>query len=417
MPRQTTYLGRNQGLDLVKLIFALCIISVLIGSTLFSLQLHQGLDAASYSHGPPATKAEANSSLEEPTCLVHAPMNINAQEKRVSDPSITTLTQQTTSICKRLHRDWSHNPPLSKYAKQIAAHQADCTKQVVFHTFDNTYGLGSHVVLWSQAMCNAIQEGHRMRSYEPDWLWLDQEHCDSNQAKKSPLLCYFPNSEYKCGDAQEVPVGNVTDPRLVKKFCKLCQDDEQKKKWRAASTEYLFERVGPVIIQEAQRQVGLLFGAQGVPDDLITVHIRWGDKFWEMDLAKIGEYMDAIKQLLPVDSQDMANIYLATEDPKALDEFLKAKPSGWNVYHDITIKELNAFRPKRGNRASWATRNTKGRAGLVALGSMLVALEANMFVLTTKSNWSALMNHLRTNIVDPRCGNCTKLIDLRPGAW
>jgi hypothetical protein len=214
-----------------------------------------------------------------------------------------------------------------------------------------------------------------------------------------------------------VPVGNVTDPRVTKTFCKLCQNEERKKEWRAASTEYLFERVSPVIIQEAQRQIGLLFGAQGAPDDLITVHIRWGDKFWEMDLAKIDEYMDAIQQLLPKDSKEMANIYLATEDPRALDEFLKVKPNGWNVYYDITIKELNAFRPKKGNRASWATRNTKGRAGLVALGSLLIALEAKMFVLTTKSNWSTLMNHLRTNIVDPRCGNCTQMIDLRPGAW
>ncbi len=137
-----------------------------------------------------------------------------------------------------------------------------------------------------------------------------------------------------------------------------------------------------------------------------------------MDLAKIDERMDVIKQeLLPSDSQDMASIYLATEDPKALDAFLKPKPSGWNACYYITIKELNAFRPKEGNHASSATRSTKGRAGLVALGSLLVALEANMFVLTTKSNWSSIMNHLRTNIVDPRCGNCTKMIDLRPGFW
>jgi hypothetical protein len=57
------------------------------------------------------------------------------------------------------------------------------------------------------------------------------------------------------------------------------------------------------------------------------------------------------------------------------------------------------------------------RSGLIALGSLLVAMEANMFVLTTKSNWSTLMNHLRTQIVDPQCGNCTDMMDLRPGVW
>jgi hypothetical protein len=85
--------------------------------------------------------------------------------------------------------------------------------------------------------------------------------------------------------------------------------------------------------------------------------------------------------------------------------------------YDITIKELNAFRAAKGNPASWATHNTKGRAGRVALGSLLIALEARMFVLTTKSNRSTLMNYLRTNIVDPWFGNCSKMIDLCPGAW
>jgi hypothetical protein len=83
---------------------------------------------------------------------------------------------------------------------------------------------------------------------------------------------------------------------------------------------------------------------------------------------------------------------------------MSAKPSGWKVYTDITLTEINAFRPIKGKRASWATRNTMGRAVLVALASLLVAMEANMFVLTTKSNWSTLMNHLRMNILDLICG-------------
>jgi hypothetical protein len=48
---------------------------------------------------------------------------------------------------------------------------------------------------------------------------------------------------------------------------------------------------------------------------------------------------------------------------------------------------------------------------------LLVALEANYFVLTTASNWSRLMNELRKNVLDPSCGDCTRMIDLRPGEW
>ena len=147
-----------------------------------------------------------------------------------------------------------------------------------------------------------------------------------------------------------------------------------------------------------------------------------------MDLPNIQEYINAINTILG--SSDIgndnnftnrtvptANVYLSTEDPKALEEFMDAKPPGWNVYADITLHEINAFRPKKGNRASWAARNTKGRSGLVALGSLLVAMESSMFILTTQSNWSTLMDHLRTNVIDPRCRNCTKMIDLRPGSW
>jgi hypothetical protein len=113
----------------------------------------------------------------------------------------------------------------------------------------------------------------------------------------------------------------------------------------------------------------------------------------------------------------IAHVYLACEDPRAVEEFIKAAPAEWKIFVDRTIAELNDYRPVRGNRASWTTRNTKGRAGLVALGSLLVALEANSFVLTTKSNWSRLINELRKNVLDRRCNNCTSMIDLRPGEW
>jgi hypothetical protein len=149
-----------------------------------------------------------------------------------------------------------------------------------------------------------------------------------------------------------------------------------------------------------------------------------------MELPTIKEYIDAIHRIIDPSNRGQknlnektdfmattANIYLATEDPRAFQEFMDAKPSGWNVYADITLHEIDAFRPRKGNRASWAARNTNGRSGLVALGSLLVAMEARRFVLTTKSNWSTILNHLRTNVVDPRCGNCTQMIDLRPGLW
>ena len=383
-------------------------------------------------------------------CLTHKSISMKQSESGNvgSDPSKTVLEHFNATRCGRLKRNWLHNPPLSDYAKKIEAHQSNCSIPLATHHFDNTFGLGSHMVLWGQAMCNSMEEKYRMRSHAPNWIWMDHEHCDMQVAALSPTLCYFPASEYKCSPALNkmtssraetgsivvaqsdiiTPI-NATDPRREKLWCALVRESEESKAMvRASSTEYLFQRLSPLVIREAQRQVGIIFPDGVVPEDLVTVHIRWGDKFWEMDLPPIQEYIDAVNAILAgknildndnttIPNATVANIYLATEDTKAYNEFMEAKPEGWNVYADITLLEIDGFRPRKGNRASWAARNTKGRAGLVALASLLVAMESTMFVLTTKSNWSTLMNHLRTNIVDPRCGNCTRMIDLRPGVW
>jgi hypothetical protein len=71
------------------------------------------------------------------------------------------------------------------------------------------------------------------------------------------------------------------------------------------------------------------------------------------------------------------------------------------------------------DEGNWQNNNinaerTKGKSGLITLGSLLVAMEANNFVITTKSNWSLLMNELRENVVEPRCKGCTQMVDLRP---
>jgi hypothetical protein len=345
---------------------------------------------------------------------------------------MTILEHQVPTKCGKLKRQWLYNPPISEYANIIDQHQTDCSLPVATHHFDNTFGLGSHLILWGQAMCNGIEDQHRMISFSADeWLWLDQVHCEASKAGaiSSPLLCYFPSSENRCStprdtkNVESIYNRNITDPRKVKDWCKIVQSSsEMKSKVRASSTEYLFQRLSPLVIQEAQRQIGIIFPNGHAPDDLVTVHIRWGDKFWEMDLPTIQEYIEAINMILspnrsPNVTVPTANIYLATEDPRAYQEFMNAKPNGWMVYADITLHEIDGFRPRKGNRASWAARNTKGRAGLIALGSLLVAMEANNFVLTTKSNWSTLMDHLRKQIIDPRCDNCTEMIDLRPGIY
>jgi hypothetical protein len=213
-------------------------------------------------------------------CLRHSPITIQDTIKPGSDPNKTLLQHGIAPMCGRLKRQWLHNPPISDYAKQIDKHQSNCSLPVATHHFDNTFGLGSHIVLWGQAMCNGMEENYRMQSYAYEWLWLDQQHCDMNhQAKISPLLCYFPSCEHRCPKNYNpsVKMKNITDPRKTTDWCKIVKSSQEiKSKVRASSTEYLFQRLSPIVVQEAQRQIGIIFPDGYVPDDLVTVHIRWG---------------------------------------------------------------------------------------------------------------------------------------------
>ena len=112
------------------------------------------------------------------------------------------------------------------------------------------------------------------------------------------------------------------------------------------------------------------------------------------------------------------NILLCTEDPKAEDAFRQAANSSWNICMDHFYTQFLPYRKDREvvmHLPSLITMELHGRPGLWALGSLLVAMEANYFVLTTKSNWARLINELRKNVVNPRCDNCTYLIDLEEG--
>jgi len=449
---------RRRKKDLLKSIVLLCVfvLTGLTARTLPHLQrvldgaLHISHDSVVFSYlimndGKEGDNANERSlqrviqrsNSDRPTkCLTHQPLSIINATNVATVGSV--LVHPSTKICGKLRQDWSKTRPLiSTVARQIEQHQTNCSKPMATFFMDNVFGMGSHFNLWSQAMCNGIEEGVRIQTHNPDWLWMDQTYCDAATAQLSPLLCYFPSAEARCLQEQDAVhttfvsndalfVRNLSDPRDHRSRCRLVREsDEALAEWRAGSMEFLFKRVSPIVVQEAERQIGILFHetAGVVPNDLITVHIRWGDKFWEMDLAPEGEYIAAVCELLRDDQEfddcntTTANIYLASEDPRAVQAFLEVAPARWKIFVDRTVEELGSYRPAKGNRASWTTKNTKGRAGLVALGSLLVSLEANDFVLTTKSNWSRLLNELRKNVLDPSCGNCTRMIDLRPGAW
>jgi hypothetical protein len=192
---------------------------------------------------------------------------------------------------------------------------------------------------------------------------------------------------------------------------------------RAAGIEFLFSRTSPLVVKEAQRQLEKVFSGivDRLPSRLITVHIRWGDKEKEMDLLPIQDYIDAVLDLTGRGSEGIGDgsvgIFLATEDPQAAQEFQQAAAAqNWTVYLDAYYQEFQSERLPGYNNNGRMSTQLKGRPGLVAVASLLVAMQANDYVLTSRSNWSKLINELRMNVVDPRCNACTRVIDLTPNS-
>ena len=267
--------------------------------------------------------------------------------------------------------------------------------------------MGSDLHVWSSVLSEAMMASYRMRMVN-SWHHVDTDVCGGNTS----FLCYFPAAEPKCRNE------TVADPHSITPRNGGVPPNATftAREFRAASTEFLFSPVSDIVIQEAERQLKAVFGDKGAPSNLITVHLRWGDKYTEFARVAIDGYVAAIEKIVKEKTLDSVNVLLCTEDPIAEREFRQAAHPSWTIFLDHFYVEFLPFRNRTGDIYDVVTNVTEtlhGKPGLWALGSLLVAMEATFFVLTTTSNWSRMINELRKNVVEPRCENCTYLIDLQ----
>jgi hypothetical protein len=377
-----------------------------------------------------------------------------------------------------LRFDWTNLERLSPLTLRMEAHQRDCSKPFVKFQF-NPNGLGSNLHVHSLNFCNVLEENkYRFRTIFP-WTWLDVGTCaaiegvdletftkgntypgeethtpkTNRMLAKSALSCYFTGVDYSCPQDKLLTQQEVDELKLYYgtfnptewyKCDNLTNAAGGVHNVRASNTELFFTRVSPTVQAEAERQYQLVYGTKDNPENatndkggvtppnLITVHMRWGDKKAEMELVAVEEYIRGVQQAIEMRQNQVrdgvitdpkywdatftdVNIFLATEDPRAYAAFAKAAPSNWTIYSDHYFTEFNASRRDEYDGQVNMAREMGGHPGLVALGSLLVAMEANTFILTTESNWSRVMNELRRYILNPRCGECTVLVDLSPG--
>uniref|UniRef100_A0A7S1ZA53 Uncharacterized protein n=1 Tax=Trieres chinensis TaxID=1514140 RepID=A0A7S1ZA53_TRICV len=327
-----------------------------------------------------------------------------------------------------LRLDWTDLPPMSEMAKRIHHSQTSVDVRLYKKHVHFEAGLGSNLHTWAQSLCHAVENDLTLLTRGP-WKWMDGKSCPAvdkgvTDGSGNPMRCYFGahvdggTGVSSSPQGEEIAFASESVPASETMSCPSIQGVGEGMysvgEWMEAATEFLFQSLDPAVISEAERQVRAVF-PQGLPhpDDLVTVNVRWGDKGSEMPLQPIWAYMRAVRDLVRTRPKERAHfpvhVYLATEDPEALKRFMEAagrENPPWRVHSSGPLQDR-----KDNNMWTFAS----GRRGLESMAALLISMEANRYVLTTGSNWSRLINELRNGVVNPRCNNCTEMVDLYYG--
>eukprot|EP01039_Chlorochromonas_danica_P006638 gene6638-7332_t len=311
-------------------------------------------------------------------------------------------------LTHELNNIWINRPLHSSLAKTIHEHQKKCTSKVALYS-NRIFGMGSNLHVWTQAVCNAMQAGETLIQSDENWIWNDKAFCKGGNHIQ-PFSCYF-NLQSHCPNATNV-YGAKWSHELD--MCpKYIRDMDSRKVFRSAAIEYLFSNLNPRLVEEAQHAIKEVFGSSGIPKDMITLHVRLGDKKKEMKLVTPLEYYDAIDNLIGRHPNlTDPHIYVTTESlegMKELHEQLKNHRKTWKLYHYAP----SIFNSNEVISPMEMAQRTQGSIGKHSLIALLLAMEARYYILTTGSNWSRLIDELRKNVVDVQCNHCTEMVDLR----
>jgi hypothetical protein len=348
------------------------------------------------------------------------------------------------------------NTPLAKlmFDKQNPENPELCDPSRIVRFSLVWTGQGSAMHIWSNALCQAFKDDKIVVTTGP-WIFRSKQFCTSS-TDESPFECYF-GRETSCPREKvaesETGWAWYEGPGLFSTFkhhedlsakgaCTLNRG-QSPGPWgdthevRTAGMDYLFRDMPEPLIALFEERYREVFGPGGSPDELISLHVRWGEKGKESDLVPIETYIQSVHQLISKHSLDpnSVTVLLTTEDPAALVQFKQKAPEKWKLlsYQNSVSSPLDPNREFKvndrgffsvifdylcGRRSMDHASSSGGHIGLESIISLMLSLEARFFVGTCSSNWSRLINELRDAKREPSCGyNCTDFIDLMPGGW
>ncbi|CAI5474524.1 unnamed protein product [Closterium sp. Yama58-4] len=123
-----------------------------------------------------------------------------------------------------------------------------------------------------------------------------------------------------------------------------------------------------------------------MPRPIVSLHVRGTDKFAEMGLTSLDAHLFHINRLRQ-HSPDLSHVWLNTETQANVDQAVRDHLS-WSFFYSSNARQQEAVGGLR--EYEWA------QSVAVSFASVLIAAQCDYFVGSLGSNWSRLMNELRS---------------------
>jgi hypothetical protein len=264
-------------------------------------------------------------------------------------PGATFLTYQWNGGC------------FTALGKTLEQYQSYChDENEIYHHGLHNNGMGAELFVYGQALCNCMQWNVSMNVAALNidkkiWYWNDREFCRQNASiyndradpkfletftpKISPLECYF-NKKNPCHEVERDKAVFIPSLNKMTSCPKFIKNVDERAVFRAATIEYLFSNISRRVVNESEVLAEQLFTSQGysqIPKDMITVHVRWGDKAREMSLVPIDRYLDTIAQIVANESIAHPHVHLVSESNEAA-TLMRNKIAERNLANNATWK-------------------------------------------------------------------------------
>ena len=262
----------------------------------------------------------------------------------------------------------------------IERHQnpADCEHSRFMVVDLEPTGIGSTVHVWGMYLAHAMERGLVLVT-RGSWIYTDGATCGG---RSMDLGCYFvpPTScslsQAESGLRTDLHFRLVQDWQRVRRSLPPSFRARGYRYWKAIASAYLVRPL-PWLTKLAEEEKARVFGREGMPHPITSMHVRHGDTGLEVPIVPFSRYDAMVAK--------NETVFLSTEDKSVIEEAGIARERRY-LYSSMERLNLSPFDAVK--------RLGGGREGTNSLVQLLIASECDSFVGTRSSNWCMLIEEL-----------------------